>query len=443
MTYPRAETTKRSKSRGIIRDESGFVTPVSLIAFLGSAVIGGLALDYAGVVAARTQLQVAADLAAHAALYNRDSEDADTAKQRALDLARDSMPTESYGNIITLDDIEFGTFDPDTYTFTPDPDSRSAARVVAFRVSERTNSVSSYLLRLAGINDFDIVRSSVFETYRPTCFREGLVGDGIVDVQSNNAYTNGFCVHSNAHVSVNQNNYYEPGTVVSMPDTGDLDMANSGFEKNDGLYEALRPGKYRIRILNRLDEILAGMTDEDSRYYRLDYVTDPQALDVSWKKNMELADFTANRVNVVTCGGKSITLKPEIYQDMVIIGYDCDFKLSNGTAFEDMTLITTSTDAKSISSPQGLRLGRDDNCAADGGAQVITWGGFHVAANLEVYGSQILAAGPIEFQANADGIMGASMVSGNQIDGTSNSSFGFCGTGMTNNFEAEYFRMRM
>src|SRR6056297_2707828 len=250
MTYVKPGSRGWTRGGDMVRDESGFVTPVSLIAFLGSAVIGGLALDYAGVVAARTQVQVAADLAAHAALYNRDSEDADTAKQRALELARDSMPTESYGNIITLDDIEFGTFDPDTYTFTPDPDARSAARVIAFRVSERTNSVSSYLLRLAGINDFDIVRSSVFETYRPTCFREELVGDGIVDVQSNNAYTNGFCVHSNAHVSVNQNNYYEPGTVVSMPDTGDLDMANSGFEKNDGLYEALRPGKYRIRILN-------------------------------------------------------------------------------------------------------------------------------------------------------------------------------------------------
>jgi len=427
----------------MVRDEAGFVTPLSLIAFLGTAMIGGLALDLSSVVAARTQLQVAADLAAHAALYNRDSVDPDTAKQRALDLARDSMPSDRYGDVITLSDIEFGEFDPESYSFTPDPASRQAARVLAFRVSDRTNSVSSFLLRLAGVDAWDIVRSSVFETYRPTCFREGLVGDGVVDVQSNNAYSNGFCVHSNTHVSVNQNNYYEPGTVVSMPDTGDLDMPKSGFDKNDGLEEALRPGKYNMRILNRLEEILEGMTDEKSRYYRHDYVSSPEALNVSWKKNMEAADFTANRVNVVNCGGKGIKLAPELYENLVIIGYSCDLMLSNGTVFENMTLITTSDDDKSIYSPQGLRLGRDDDCAADGGAQVITWGGFQVAANLQMYGSQVLAAGPIEFQANADGVMGASMVSGETIDGTSNSSFGFCGTGMGNNFEAEYFRMRM
>jgi hypothetical protein len=436
-------TTFRARGLAALRNEAGYVTPLSLIAFLGTALIGGIALDHASVVAARTQLQVAADIAAHAALYNRDSVDADTAKARAIQLARDSMPSERFGNIIGADDIEFGRFDPDTYTFTADPDSREAVRVTAFRVSERVNSVSTYLLRLAGLDAWDVVRSAVFETYRPTCFREGFVGEGVVDIQSNNSYSNGFCIHSNQHVSVNQNNYYEPGTVVSMPNTSNLDMPNSGFEKNVGLEEALRPGKYKIRILNRLDEILAAMTDEDSRYYRKDYVTDPDPVPVSWKKNMELADFTPKRVNVIQCSGKSINLKPETYSDMVIIGYDCDFKISNGTAFEDMTLITTSTNDKSISSPQGLRLGRDDYCGDGGGAQVVTWGGVQVAANLEVFGSQVIAAGPIDFAANADGIKGASMVSGSTIDGTSNMSFGFCGTGMENNFEAEYFRMRM
>jgi hypothetical protein len=430
------------------RSEEGWVTPLSLQAFVVMAVIGGLALDLSRLVAARTQLQVAADIAAHAALYNRDllngtdPNAAGTAKDLAIALARDSMPTARFGEYITADDIEFGTFDGATRTFTPDPDALQAARVVAFRVSERANTVGSVLLRLAGIFEFDVVTSAVFETYRPTCFREGFVADGVVDIQSNNSFTNGFCIHSNQHVSVNQNNYYEPGTVVSMPHTGDLDMPQSGFEKNEGLEEALRPGKYSLLILNRLEDMLDGMTDERSRYYRADYVSDPVPHTVTRKTKMTPADFEANRVNVMSCGGQRVTLEAETFSNMVIIGYDCRFSMSNGTALENMTLFTTSTDTRSIDSPQGFRMGVDDDCGDSGGAQIVTWGGVRVAANLEMYGSQIIAAGPIDFAANASGIKGASMVSGATIDGTSNMSFGFCGTGMQNNFEAEYFRLR-
>ncbi len=449
MTVTKLFARGWTRTRDIAADESGYVTPVSLLAFLATAVIGGLAVDLSSVVAARTQLQVAADLAAHAALYNRDIQtDPDVAKQRALDLARDSMPSSRYGNIITVNDIEFGDFDPDTYTFTPNPSSRNASRVVAFRVSERTNSVSSFLLRLAGIDEWDIVRSAVFETYRPTCFREGLVGDNVVDVQSNNSYSNGFCVHSNQYVSVNSNNYYEPGTVVSMPDTGDIELPRSGYESNDGLYEALRPGKYRLRIINQLVEgkILEGMTDPKSPHYRSAYLdpdADPLVNKVSWKNTLGATDFLQGHVNVIQCGGKKVNLNGELYENMVIIGYGCDFKFQNGSHLVNATLLTTHTGVKSIDAPNGLILGLDDGCKPGGDAQLITYGGVDVASGLEMYGSQILAAGPVSFEANAFGIKGASIVSGDEIDGTSNSSFGFCGSGMGNNFEAEYFRMRM
>jgi hypothetical protein len=427
----------------LAREEAGWVTPLSLYAFVITASIGGLGLDLSQLIAARTQLQVAADIAAHAALYNRDTEgDADLAKDRAIQLARDSMPSDRFGEYITVDDIEFGWFDSATRVFTPDPDSRQAARVAAFRISERANTVGSYLLRLAGVTEFDVVASSVFETYRPTCFREGLVGEEPVDLQSNTAYSNGFCVHSNQYVSVNSNNYYEPGTIVSMPDTSDLELPSSGFESNEGLVEALFPGRYTIRILNQLDEIVAGMTNEKSPFYRASYITSPTSVKVNWKSNLDPADFTAGRVNVVTCAGKKLNLGSGTYDSMVIIAEGCDIKVMNGGAFTNMTLITTHTGVKSIDAPNGLRLGVDDGCKPGGEAQFISYGGIDVASGLEIYGSQIIALGPISFQAQANGIAGASIISGDTIEGTSNSSFGFCGSGMQNNFEAEYFRMR-
>jgi hypothetical protein len=171
-------------------------------------------------------------------------------------------------------------------------------------------------------------------------------------------------------------------------------------------------------------------------------VSVPDPIAVARQNKMAPSHFHTGRVNTVSCGGQTVTLEAETFKDMVIIGYGCRFSMSNGTALENMTLITTSTHDRSIDSPQGFRLGVNDNCGSGGGAQVVTWGGVRVAANLEMYGSQIIAAGPIDFAANAEGIKGASMVSGQTIDGTSNMSFGFCGTGMDNIFEAEYFRLR-
>ncbi len=73
---------------------------------------------------------------------------------------------------------------------------------------------------------------------------------------------------------------------------------------------------------------------------------------------------------------------------------------------------------------------------------MVTKGGVAFAAKVNIYGSQIIAAGDIPMTANADGIEGVALVAGGKLDVTSNGTFGFCdGAGMENNFEAAYFRM--
>ncbi|MBC7157124.1 MAG: hypothetical protein H5U20_06375 [Rhodobacteraceae bacterium] len=96
-----------------------------------------------------------------------------------------------------------------------------------------------------------------------------------------------------------------------------------------------------------------------------------------------------------------------------------------------------------MTSAAGLRIGRDDNCATGGGTQLLTLGSMSFPSDLQVYGSQLVARDDIEFSANADGIQGAAFVAGGTISGTSNMEMGFCGTGMENNFHAEYFRLAM
>ncbi|PWK51658.1 hypothetical protein, partial [Silicimonas algicola] len=362
-----------------------------------------------------------------------------TSRATAMQILQANMPASVYGEVLDEEAIQFGEYDRATKTFTVDEDSRDAVLVETRRVSDNGNPVGTFLLHLVGVNQWDVARQSVFETFFPTCLKEGFVAKGVVDIQSNNSYFNGFCIHSNSHVEINQNNFFEAGTIVSMPDTDDLVVPNNGLdeEKNEGLANALREGRWFIKILDRLDLIRQGVQDRDSRYAQ-SYTTNFTPLTLTGT-TVSPSNFTAGRIYKSSCSNR-LTFNGGIYKGIVVIA-DCKMIFKNGAEFQDSVIITRSTDAKAMSAPNNLVLGAKDNCAEGGGAILVSYGGVEVASSLEMHGSQIIAADNVEFTANADGIRGASIVAGGRIDGTSNMNFAFCGGGMAHIFMAEYFRL--
>ncbi len=420
--------------------ESGAMTLFGIYIFLGMIVLSAVAVDVANLMAARNQLQLAADSAAHAALYYRESNSADDSKTKAIEIAHFGMPSASYGVVIDEDDIVFGDWDHDLQAFHPDENSRNAVMVKTSRLQDKSNSVASLLFQFVGFRNWDIVTPSVFVTYRPMCFREGFVADDVVDLQSNNGYSNGFCVHSNDHVEMNSNNTFEAGTVVSMPHEGDIVLPQSGFETNEGLQAALRSGYYRLRILNRIDTIIAGLRDGDAEYMPA-YITSSTPV-ILTKKTLTEADLLPGKRYIWDCASLgNPTIKGTIPIERIVLVANCSIKFGGGTIIQDARIATTSTGSNSINSPASLQVGKDDDCGSGGDVQIVTKGSMNFAADLMMYGSQLIAQNDIEFTANADGIEGASMVAGGTISGTSNMQMGFCGTGMTNNFEADYFRL--
>ena len=140
------------------------------------------------------------------------------------------------------------------------------------------------------------------------------------------------------------------------------------------------------------------------------------------------------------CGGSgTLNFTAQTYTGAVVMT-DCDVKF-NGSRLEDFTVISRSTDVKSITASSNPIFGREDDCAPGGGVQIVTYGGYSSAAKLTMHGAQILAVDDVTFAAQGNGVKGAAIISGGEIDGTSNSAMGFCGTGMEDNFEAEYFRL--
>ena len=422
------------------RTEDGAITILAVYLLAATLLASAFAVEFAYLQSARTQLQVAADSAAHAALYNRETMGPEEAKARAAAVALHDMPPAAYGAVLTAENVEFGVWDAAARSFVSDPTAVSAVRVRPSRTGAGGNPVKAYIFRLLDHGDWDIAAEAVFITFQPPCLREGFVADGIVDIQSNNGFSNGFCVHSNTYVSLNSNNTFEPGTVVSMPDLSQLDLPKSGFETNEGLQIALRRGYYRLRVLTKIDAIHDDLLTGYG-HYEPDYLRGVTVYLTGSKFTAE--DFTPNRIHRISCSGTKVTIEQDSHLKNLAIITDCPVAFGQGVLLENVVVFNESSDAKSFTAPSGLSVGLDDGCAPGGGAQLITRGGVDVAADLRVYGGQIIALGDITFSANANGIQGASLISGQEISGTSNMDMGFCGTGMEGNYEAPYFRLAL
>lgn len=450
-----------NRMRRFLSNENGSATMLSLQFTLIALVVGGLSIDFNKAISDRTKLQLAADTAAHAALYTREEHTNEEARAKALQVIDEMLRDDLYGGAVSEADIEFGSWNAGDNQFVPNDAQRTAVRVRAEMTSVRGNASRNLLLGLVGRKTFNVETASVYGTYFPPCFTEGFVAEGIVDIQSGNTFTDGFCLHSNTHVSLNSNNFFEPGTVVSMPDLDNLDMPSSGFESNIGLDTALRQGAYRLRLLNKLPSMIEGLwtADPDSFPRRLHGGNGDGTLiggngntfvhSMESQQKVSPSDFIEGAVNTMSCsaGGK-LTFEPGLYQNFAFVS-DCQIKFGNGNTsghtgvyLEDVVIATSNTSVKSFNSPAEFTLGRDDNCAPGGGSVLMTLGGVDFASNLQVYNSQILAIGNIEFAANANGIQGASFVSYGSIDSTSEIEMGFCqGRGMENLYRADYFRM--
>lgn len=423
-----------------IRDEGGVMTAFGLFTFTAMLMVGGYAVDYSNAVRAREKLQINADAAAHAALVAREFGSVDSARAAALSVAYANMPSSAYGDIIDASDIDFGAWDATSRTFTPDATSRSAVRVTLHQNSDHANPMSTFLFRLVGLNYWDINVTSVFTTYYRSCMTEGFVGQVAVDLQSNNSYLNGFCIHSNDIVSLNSNNYFESGTSVTMPDPTTIQLPSSGFTSDPGLQQALQADSWYIRILDQLDTIIAGLK-AGNPLFEPSYITNLTPI-VYTQGKIGQGDLASGNIYTASCSGNSpLNISAGTILSKVVLVTNCLINFGSNVQLHDVVIASTSTNSKAITGASGLEVGLNDNCAPGGGAQILTDGGMDFPSAMSLYGGQLIAKGDISFSANGNGVQGASVISGGTVSGTSGMTMAYCGSGMEEDFQAEYFRM--
>lgn len=425
------------------RSEGGSGTAFSLFMMVACLALAAFAIDLQRVNSLDVQLQNVADNAAHAAIIARSTKTEAQAKAAAVSIAQSNLPVANAGTVAKTEWVEFGTWNTGSRTFTPSAGATGAVRVTLRRTAANGNPIGMLLLQIAGVSEMSMTRSAIMTGYDPDCLREGFVAQGMVDIQSNNVFKSGFCIHSNSVVKVSSGNSFEAGVKVSMPDKAQVIMPNSGFASSPGLEAALSSNRYDIRILSRIQTIIDGLKTGNAQFIPT-YITSTVVQTVS-PSSVRKNSFSAGRIYSVTCSGnQKMTINNDFVVKQTVVLTNCPITFANGAVVEDAVIATTNTDIKSIDGPSGIKLGKNDGCATGGGTQILTLGGMSFSSGLEVFGAQLLAAKDISFSASSLGVQGAAFVSGGTISGTSGMTMAYCGgSGMEQNFRMAYARLVM
>lgn len=200
-------------------NETGSMTVLSVAGIVGCCMVAGLAIDTSNLYRQKEHLILAADSAAKAGIVAlATSKSTSEVQSDALAAVEQNIPSGIFGRTSNgVQDIELVRFDPSTRTLgsgTP-----NAVKVTLHRNASVDNPVKTALLRLVGISEFDFSVTSVAYYGQPgrCTSSDGIYAKGEVTLTSGNLIGRSYCVHSQTAVWLPQQNIFETGSGVSMP----------------------------------------------------------------------------------------------------------------------------------------------------------------------------------------------------------------------------------
>jgi hypothetical protein len=273
--------------------------------------------------------------------------------------------------------------------------------------------------------------------FRFACFDEGMVSGGTIDIRSNNHFGPGFCLYADEGMWMANGNEFAYGSLVATPDYALLQTPPAGWNSNTGLLEAFQVIKLDIDVDRTLVTALNALVG-DPMGQGLAYITDGAPVAIQGKK-FDATQLRPHRLNTRLCQhNESITIpRGFVLEDLAFVT-NCSIRFGQDVQVQNAVIASTSRDAQAFHAPHPIRVGRDDGCLAGGGAQLLTLGGARFAAALDLNGGQVVSTGPLDMAAQATG-MGALLLSGESISGTSNIAMQFCGGGMGDNLVPEWW----
>ena len=447
------------------RDRDG-VTAVFVAAMLPAMVaLAALAIDMSYAYWTRTQLQHAASAAALAGVQEIVDEpangqpDNDAYRKTAIEYAYKNMPEIRFGKVINSDcgtydpatntvagsaectEVKVGDWNPDTRTFTAWDNAAfnaatmelDAVRAVTRKAQVNGNPLNLFLGAAVGLAQTDITTVAIAFAAGggedTSCYQDGMVAGGWVDIQSTNNFVNDYCIYGKLGVRVQSDNLFELGVVVGFGPDGVLDEQGS---MNIGLADAIDPQQEIINpekamlIDSMISALEAGgtypdfVTQNGSGFNDTGTIYDTTLPESPIPHTIYIIDGTAT----ITSGATMSNLV--IIADKIDVG--SDVTLTN--------MVLVATDLTSPGS-YNINLGSYydiDNVvlASNNGITLGSWGimGGGLCDGTNNKTVQVIARENIDIASNTT-ISNAEILAGNDVDLGSNNAVNLTGDGAT------------
>lgn len=418
-------TLPRLRNR-LFADNEGSVTIQNVIWAVICLAIGGLAIDGAHAWRVKSMLRAAAEAGAHAgaAAMTRNSlvdplltPDLDPTTV-AIEQVERNLTNPRFRNTLTPRDVEFGTWDRDSASFTPNALGGDAIRVTLRRDRTNGNPLPTNFLRLIGVDLWDIRVQAVartVETRRAECIDPLLSLRTRADVENVDAFV-GLCLHAQADVEVVENGAWLPDQVADIVDSVFASAilnqaADTGpiVDTVDGL----------LGNLDLIDEVAATLT---ASLHDL-LLTDAQAssaladlvagADVTTTLDLfEFADVQANQTVHVSCHADEVLAIPaDVALPGVTLLSDCPVKVQEGANLSSTIVISNLWSILDLqlsgALPGALAVGSDRDCGPGAGVRILIFIDVVAAGRLELFDlapfSDLLLAAELSRDADVDG----------------------------------------
>lgn len=430
MPFPRA-------TAAFVWNETGAGTVLSLFGILICLMLTGLAIDAGNAWRSHEQLRGTADAAAHAgAVALARSGSPSDAVAVAVGVTEINMPSRFWGRILRdpFEDVIALHYDSELNQLSKNG-STNAVLVRVQRSRETGNAVGTLLLKLAGIESWNIAATSaaaVLPTQRCNPM-EGVYARGAVTLRGEASVGAGYCLHSQDRVDLAGQVTFAPGAGLSMPDlsacAGNCNaIVTAGFD-----LAATETNMLMAAAEEEITRLAEGFTDADgeiperSAFFR----TRPRAYDLQplaevgvYTKPLRTGDvvrltplqfsriwkFPKGLTYHVSCKDEQNSrLRLDGFgmgldlSDLVLVT-DCGLDLEATVTLRGALLLLTGPEA--LEAANGALAGDPDaRCLSDAASQVYSRAGMHLPPTLTTSNATFFSAGDISVEAGPPGTL--------------------------------------
>ncbi len=445
----RFTNTIRTAAKRFLRDERGSATYWVLFWTVGLFALSGIAIDGAQAWRMRAILQAAADASAHAgvlALSERGRiEDVinaadptellvgDDPVDVALAMSQSNISPEVLGEVLTRRDVELGTWDPEEREFVAWTEDPNAVRVFLYRAHRNANPEPTFLVRLVGLDAWDIGVSSVAYAQpspRAECPDPILAAQARIDVQTNDVFV-GICVLADVLATVDTSEEWLPTAAVDFID--ELMLTKLGALASPAILEQAGLSD----LIHGTTDVLTGVTGSlglglgesgsgttgpiplvdkwlGSTRTELDFdsmIADmkAEADTVLTRDGLDFTDLLAGVSYYIECDAGEFLSIPAgtVLRDTTLIS-ECPIRVDHDVDLQTTVVIANLNALRHIELtlglPEAVYLTRPDSCEPGDGVQILIYVNAETTARFKLFDAEVFPLGDLLVAANSYGV---------------------------------------